>query len=312
MILVTGASGYVGSHLVARLAATGKKVRILVSNPARMQREGRINDPAIEIVQGDVTKPKTLTAAMDGIDTVIHLVAIAIEKGRGTYEEVNYQGTVNVVEAARTAGVKRFLNMCQMGADPALPYRFLASKGKAQAHVAASGLDWTAFRPSVIWGAEDEFANTFARLAPLTPIIFPIIGDGKAPFQPVWIEDVVTAFAQAVDDDTTIGHEYELGGPEVLTLEEIERRTFEAIGVKRIFVNFPIGLLQIVVALMELMLPSPPVTRSLLELLSVNNVATENALGKFVETPRAFTAENAAPYMRNFKVGETIGQFFGR
>jgi NADH dehydrogenase len=312
MILVTGASGYVGSHLVARLAAEGKKVRILASNPDRMQREGRLRDFPVEVAVGDVTKPETLSAAMDGIDTVIHLVAIAIEKGRGTYEEVNYQGTVNVVEAARAAGVKRFLNMCQMGADPEIPYRFLASKGKAQAYVAASGLAWTAFRPSVIWGPEDEFANTFARLIPLTPIIFPIIGDGKAAFQPVWIEDVVTAFVRALEDDSTVGHEYELGGPEVLTMEQIERRTFEAIGAKRIFINFPISLLRIIVSLMEFALPAPPVTRSLLELLSVNNVPIENSVGKFLESPRAFTAENAAPYMRNFKVGETIAQFFGR
>jgi len=111
---------------------------------------------------------------------------------------------------------------------------------------------------------------------------------------------------------STIGHEYELGGPEVLTLEEIERRTFQAIGAKRIFINFPIGLLRIVVALMEFALPSPPVTRSLLELLSVNNVATDNSLSRFVENPRAFTGENIAPYMRTFKVKDTLAQFFGR
>src|SRR3970040_1849597 len=121
-----------------------------------------------------------------------------------------------------------------MGADSRLPYRFLASKGKAQEYVSASGLDWTAFRPSVIWGPEDEFANTFAKLAPLSPLIYPIIGDGQAQFQPVWVEDGAAAAVKSLDDTrsgaspSTIGQDFELGGPEVLTIVEIERRTLKA------------------------------------------------------------------------------------
>lgn len=312
MIVVTGGSGYVGSHIVKRLVEMDKPVRALVRSRPRAEEEGRLQRLPIEWVEGDVTRPETLGPAMAGATAVIHTVAIAVEKGGRTYEEINYQGTVNVVEAARAAGVRRFINISQLGADSGLPYRFLASKGKAQEYVAASGLDWTAFRPSVIWGPEDEFANTFARLVPLTPIIFPIIGDESAKFQPVWVEDVATCVVKALDDPATIGKEYELGGPEMLTLEEIERRTLQALGARRVMIRFPMPLLRLIVTLMETLLPAPPVTRSLLELLAVRNVPTVNAIQQFVPQPRPFTAQNAAPYMRQFRVDDTIRQFLGR
>jgi uncharacterized protein YbjT (DUF2867 family) len=312
MILVTGASGYVGSHIVQRLVEMERPVRAMVRSRVFAESEGRLRGLPIEWVQADVTQPDSLPQAMVGVTAVIHTVAIAIEKGGRTYEEINYQGTVNVVKAAQAAGVKRLINISQMGAEPDLPYRFLASKGKAQAAVAGSNLEWTAFRPSVIWGPEDEFANTFAKLAAITPLIFPIVGDENARFQPVWVGDVATAVVSALDDPQTIGKVYELGGPEILTLEEIERRTLKAIGAHRAMIPFPIALLRVVVGLMETLLPAPPITRSLLELLAVPNVPQENRLQAFVEAPKPFTAENAAPYMRQFTVSQTLRQFFGK
>lgn len=312
MILVTGGSGYLGSHITRQLVDAGLKVRVLVRNQAYAQKEGRLAGLDVEWLEGDVTRPESLPLALKGATAVIHTVAIAIEKGGRTYEQINYQGTVNLVEAAKAAGVRRFIFISQLGADSKLPYRFLASKGKAQEYVAASGLDWTAFQPSVIWGPEDEFANSFARLIPLTPLIFPIVGDETSRFQPVWVGDVAASVIKAIDDPTTVGKAFQLGGPEVLTLEEIERRTLQALGSRRWLIRFPMPLLKVFVALMESLLPNPPVTRSLLELLKVSNVTTQNALQHFVNQPRPFTAENAAPYMRNFRVGDTIAQFLGR
>lgn len=312
MILITGASGYVGSHLVRRLVEMGKPVLALVHNWKRAEREGRLKGLPITLVEGDVTRPETLPVAFEKASSVIHTVAIAIEKGGRNYESVNYMGTVNVVEATKKAGVNRFINLSQLGADSRLPYRFLASKGKAQEYVASSGLDWTAFRPSVIWGPEDEFANTFARLVPFSPIIFPIVGDENSKFQPIWVEDLVTCIVKSIDDPETIGKEYEIGGPEVLTLAEIERRTLAAIQAKRVMVPFPMPLLRLIVSLMEVTLPAPPVTRSLLELLAISNVAKENAIDHFVSDPRPFTPENIAPYMRQFRVRETIAMYLGK
>lgn len=312
MIYITGGSGFLGSHIVERLVSRGSDVRVLVRNRERAQKEGRLAGLEIDWVDGDVTRPESLAAGLEGVDQIIHTAAIAIEKSQATYEEVNFQGTVNLVDAAKEAGIKRFINISQLGASPELPYRFLASKGRAQAYVARSGLDWTAFRPSVIWGPEDEFANTFARLVPITPIIFPAIGGEEARFQPVWVGDVASAAIGALDDPGTLQQEFELGGPEVLTLEEIERRVMQAIDAKRLMVRFPMPLLRFAVNMMELALPNPPVTSSLLELLQVENVTSDNALNRFVESPRAFDPEYLAAYMKDFTVSGTLRSFMGR
>ncbi|MCC7206937.1 MAG: NAD(P)H-binding protein, partial [Anaerolineae bacterium] len=163
MILVTGASGYIGNNIVRRLVQLGKPVRAMVGDVQKAALRLKDVEPRIEIVKGDVTRPETLAEWMRGVDAVIHLVAIAIEKGGKTYEEINTQGTINVVDAAKAAGVRRFLNMSQNGASASSTSRFLRSKGVAQDYVARSGLDWTAFRPSVVWGPQDEFANVQAR-----------------------------------------------------------------------------------------------------------------------------------------------------
>lgn len=310
MIVVTGGAGHVGSHLVRRLAEGGRPVRALVHSVESARRGGRLDGLAIEIAEADVTRPDTLGPALEGASAIVHTVAIAIEKGKGTYEAVNYQGTVNLVDQAESMGIRRFINLSQQGARPDVPYRFLASKGKAQAYVEASSLDWTALRPSVIWGPTDEFANVFARLAPLSPCAYPIVGDGNAAFQPIWVGDVVTCVIGALDDPATIGEELELGGPEVLTLGEIERRTLRAIGARRMMVHVPIPVMRAIVTAMETLLPSPPVTRSLLDLLAVDNVPSENAVRRFVPNPLPFTAENARPYMERFSVGETLSRFF--
>ena len=323
MILVTGASGYVGNNLVRRLVkayasqgdsaqGTGNSIRALVGNTEKARL--RLSDvlSKVEIVQGDVTKPETLVEPMQGVDCVIHLVAIAIEHGNRKYEPINTQGTINVVEAARKAGVKRFVNMSQNGASPSSPSRFLRSKGVAQAYVAKSDLDWTAVRPSLIWGPQDEFANVQARLIKLTPIIFPIPGDGKAQFQPIYVGDVVEAIARTIDDPSTYGQEYALGGPEVLTYEEIVRRVLKALGTSRTLIHLPLSVMRPIVGIMQAVLPNPPATTTLLELLTEANVVGDNALiSKFGITPKPFTPENLG-YMRSFSAITSLGKFLGR
>lgn len=312
MILVTGASGYVGNNLVRRLVQMRKPVRAMVGHVDKALVRLKDVEPKIEIVRGDVTRPETLTEWMEGVDTVIHLVAIPMEKGKRTYQAINTQGTINVVDAAKMAGIKRFINMCQNGATADSPHAFLRSKGIAQKYVAESGLDWTALRPSVIWGPQDEFANVQARLIRMTPFIYPIVGDGKAPFQPVYVGDVVEAFVRCIDDRTTIGQEYELGGPEILTYEQIVDRVLKALHTNRIKVKVPVPVLRPVVMLMQAVLPNPPATTALLDLLATSNIVGENALvSKFGMMPRAFAPEDLG-YMRNFSMRTTIGKFMGR
>ena len=200
--------------------------------------------------------------------------------------------------------------MSQNGASSDLPYRFLASKGRAQEAVAASNLDWTALRPSAIFGPQDEFFNSFARLLKITPLIFPLIGGGAAQFQPVSVDDVVEAVIRCLDDESTIGAELTLGGPEVLTLGEIERRVIEALGTWRLLLPVPVALLRPVVVVMQSLLPGSPVSASLLDLLAVPNTVPDNALmNRFGMTPIPFAGEHIA-YLKDNTLSDTLAKFF--
>jgi uncharacterized protein YbjT (DUF2867 family) len=308
-ILVTGAAGFVGNNVVRKLAAAGKPIRAVVRSIEKAEKRLAAYKGALELVQGDVLKPEDWPALMEGVAGVIHTVAIPMEKGSQTYEAVNYQGTVNVVDAALKANVPRFINISQNGASSQLPYRFLASKGKAQEYVAASGLQWTAISPSAIFGPQDEFFNTFARLVKLTPFVFPLIGGGKALFQPVSVDDVAEAVVRSLDDNSTIGRNLTIGGPEILTLGEIEKRVVEALGTKRIFVPAPVSLLRPLVFVMERVLPGTPVTSSLLDLLAVQNTVPNNALiSHFGMQPIPFSGQHIA-YLRDNSIGQALNKF---
>ena len=310
-ILVTGAAGYLGNQTVKRLVAAGRPTRALVRNQAKAALRLKEVADQIEIVEGDVTRPASLTPAMKGVDTVIHYVAIAMEKGGQTYEAVNYQGTVNLLKATQSARVERFIYMSQNGASSDLTYRFLASKGKAQEAVAASDLKWTVLRPSAIFGPQDEFFNTFARLLKVTPLVFPLIGGGVAEFQPVSVDDVVETVIRCLDDESTVGAELALGGPEVLTLAEIEKRIIEALDTWRLLLPVPVALLRPLVMLMQALLPGSPVSTSLLDLLAVPNTVPDNALvNRFNMTPIPFAGEHIA-YLRDNTLSDTLAKFFG-
>ena len=308
-ILVTGAAGYLGNQTVKKLVTLGRPVRAMVRHRAKAEIRLRDVADSIEIVTADVTDPDSLGAVMSDLSAVIHYVAIAMEKGGQTYEQVNYQGTVNLVEAAKAAGVSRFINMSQNGARSDLPYRFLASKGRAQAYVADSGLRWTAMRPSAIFGPQDEFFNTFARLLKITPLVFPLIGGGHALFQPVSALDVVEAVIRSLDDDSAIGKELALGGPEVLSLGEIERRIIEAMNTRRLLLPAPLWLLRPVVLVMQALLPGSPVSSGLLELLSVPNTVEDNALvNHFGIQPIPFSGEHIR-YLNDNTAGDALAKF---
>jgi uncharacterized protein YbjT (DUF2867 family) len=305
-ILVTGAAGFVGSNTVRRLVEMGKPVRAMVRDVSMA--EASLSDVAgrIEIVYGDVVDRLALDVAMQDVTTVVHLVAIALERAGQTYEQVNYQGTVNVVDAAVEAGVSRFIYMSQNGADSSLPYRFLMTKGQAEDYVAEHAPNWTALRPSSIFGPEDEFFNAIARLARLTPLVFPLIGGGNAQFQPVSVNDVVEAIARTIDDESTVGRQLGLGGPEQITLGEIERRLLKALGMRRLLFPAPVWLLRGPVFLMENTLPGSPVSSGLLELLAVPNVIEENALvDVFQMEPTPFSGRHL-DYLKDNTFGDSL------
>jgi uncharacterized protein YbjT (DUF2867 family) len=309
-ILITGAAGFVGNNTVRRLVETGKPVRAMVQNVDKAKK--RLADVAdkIEIIRGDVNDRESLTPLMQDITTVVHLVAIALERGGMSYEKVNYRGTVNIVDAAKEAGVQRFIYMSQNGADSSSPYRFLKSKGQAHDYVSQHAANWTSLRPSAIFGPQDEFFNAIARLVKLTPVIYPLIGGGTAEFQPVSVLDVAEAIVRSINDNSTIGKELSLGGPEILTLGEIERRVIQALGTRRLLFPAPVWLLRGPVFVMERILPGSPVSTGLLDLLSVRNIIDDNALvNHFKMKPIPFEGDHIS-YLRNNTVGVAVNTIF--
>lgn len=288
MILLTGGTGYVGSYILAQLRGRGEPIRLLVREPARYQQLATGN---VGLAQGDVTDPDSLQRAFEGVDKVIHLVAIIRERAGGiTFERVNYGGTVNVVAAAQAAGVKRFLHMGALGTQPNPRLPYLDTKYRAEQVVQQSGLPWTIFQPSVIFGEGDQFVNTLADLV-RKPLLFlpapfvPVVGDGKTPFQPVWIGDVTEAFIKALDDPTTIGKVLQLGGPRKIEYGAMLSEIMDVVGIKRRKLHVPIPLMKLPVAIMDRVLPKPPVTPQQLNMLSLDNTASANATATLLGHP---------------------------
>jgi len=228
-IVVLGGSGFVGRHLVARLAAAG--VRVIVPTRRREAAKHLILLPTVDVVEADINDARVLAGLFAHATTVINLVGILNESGSATFARAHVDLTRNVIAACHAAGVTRLLHMSALGADPAGPSQYLKSKAAAEAMVCASGLRWTIFRPSVIFGREDSFLNLFARLSRALPIV--VLAAPDARFQPIYVEDVAHCFVQAVTDDLTQLARYDLCGPSVYTLRELVAYVGEVAGTVR-------------------------------------------------------------------------------
>ena len=307
-ILVTGAAGLVGTHVCRELGRRGWRIRALVRDPVKAA--ARLADTTAELFTGDLRDPDSLGAAVSGSGAVVHLAAIAIERGKDTYESVNTDATGRLLDAARVAEVRRIIFTSQNGASWSAPSRFLRSKGKAEELVKDSGLDWTVLRPSVIFGAEDEFVNVLARLIRLSPFMLPLPDGGRARFQPIAVGDVAAVIASCVERRDTVRNVYALGGPMPLSLREIAERILLAMRAKRAIVAVPRSALRPLVAVAQQLLPSPPVTTGLLDLLAADNVIPDNALTRvFHITPTPFAPEELH-YLRRITAGDALRSLF--
>lgn len=303
-VVVTGAAGLVGKRTCTILTQQGWQVRALVRSAARAAEQ--LGHLKLEIRSGDVRDPDSVRAALKGAGAVVHLAAIAIEKGGESYEDTNTRATRVVVDAARAESVDRMIFMSQNGADSNSPYPFLRSKGIAQDYVKESSLEWTVLKPSVIFGPQDEFVNVLARLVRLSPLVYPLPGGGKARFQPVAVSDVAQAVAKCLDDDSTIGRVLSIGGPKPLSLREMTERILVAMNASRVLVGVPVGALRPLIALAQAVLPNPPVTTGLLDLLEIDNVIPSNDLPALGINPIPFAPEELL-YLKNISFGDAIG-----
>jgi uncharacterized protein YbjT (DUF2867 family) len=279
-IFITGGTGFVGTEI--QKALKGHKLKLLVREGAVGQR-----NPDATYVKGDITDPGSLRGAMDGCSTVIHLVAIIAEEGDATFDKIIRQGTENAVAEAKCAGVEHFMLMSAMGVrnDPRYPYYI--AKYRAEELVKQSGIPYTIFRPSIIFGPNDGFINQLAELVRSAPLV-PIAGSGKSLFQPVSVTEVARSFDWAVDHPESRGHTYELGGPEILSYEEIIDIIQHQLGTSKKKVHLPAGLVSAVVPLSS-PLPRklrPPVTRDQLRMLDIDNCTNASATAELAGKPQ--------------------------
>jgi uncharacterized protein YbjT (DUF2867 family) len=282
MILITGGTGFIGPKIVHKLRAEGREVRCLVRDRAKAR---QLESWGCELVEGDVTDRSSLASAVAGCDTVIHLVAIISGRPRD-FERVMEQATRDLVDVSKVAGARRFILMSALGATEAtrdlVPYYH--AKWEMERAVRESRLEHVIFRPSFVFGADGGALQQFTRIARLSPVT-PIVGSGRQRLQPIWVEDVAAYFAASIDKTQAANRTFEIGGPDIVTWNELWRRLKRSRGIRRPSVHIPTGLLRPQAVLLE-RLPNPPLTRDQLTMLEAgDNVVSDAAAVETFKLP---------------------------
>jgi uncharacterized protein YbjT (DUF2867 family) len=264
-ILVTGGTGFVGPKIVHALRAADFPVRCFVRDPDRAK---YLAAWGCELAQGDVTDPGSVRRAVQGCEVIVHLVAI-IQGKPAEFERIMVQGTRNVVEAATAAGGRRFVLMSALGTSEETkelaPY--FGAKWQMEQDVKGSGLEHVIFRPSFIFGKDGGALQTFLRVVRLSPVI-PVFGAGNQRIQPIWVENVAEYYAAAIDHAEAVNRTFEIGGPDIVTWEELYDRIKRVLGKRRPKVHVPLGVMHVGAAILE-KLPGPtPLTRDQLKMLT--------------------------------------------
>ena len=283
MLLVTGGTGFVGGHVVRALREAGKGVRCLVRDRRRAE---ALEGLGCEIAEGDMTEPGSLRRAVQGIEGVVHLVAIRQGKEE-QFERIMSKGTQDLLDQAREAGVRRFVHMSALGTTDQtkdlVPY--YRAKWQMEQAVRGSGLPHVIFRPSFVFGPDGGILPTFRRLAKLAPVT-PIAGSGEQRLQPIWVDDVASYFVRALEDEAATNRTFELGGPEVVSWNELWGRLKQALGVHRPSIHVPMAFMRANAFVTERLPGDIPLTRDLLKMMEAgDNIVTSDDAGRVFALP---------------------------
>lgn len=282
-IFISGGTGFIGGHLRKALLARGHKLRLLVHRRSEGVEQG------VEQVEGDVTIPATFAKSLEGCDATINLVGIIREfPGRGmTFERLHVEATRNIVEAAKAAGIRRHLQMSALGSRPDAVSAYHKSKYCAEQIVRVSGLEFTIFRPSIVFGPKDDFVNKLARYIRTYPAI-PVIGNGKYRLQPISADDVAKCYALALELPETVGRTFELCGPDRLPYNELLDTIGRVLGKQRVSkLPNPLCIMKLVVPLLQ-WLPFFPITMDQILMLVEENICDEKWRETFGFEPERF------------------------
>lgn len=280
-VVILGGTGFVGRHLVARLLHGGDRVTVLSRGVDAAKR--RLKPQGASLIEGDVGDANFLAAVLDDADAVVNLIGILNEKGdRGDgFERVFVGITAALIDAMQRMGVRRLLQMSALNAGRGESH-YLQARGRAEQHVRTSRLDWTLLRPSVIAGPGDGLFCRFDGLLKFAPVL--PIGRADARFQPVWVGDVVEAFAKALDEPRSIGQSYDLVGPDVMTLKQIVKLAARGRGRHRVVLGLPTSLGKLQAEVGE-WLPGKPISRDNWRSLQLDSVSMEDGLRRLNLTP---------------------------
>ncbi len=276
LVTVFGGSGFLGRNVVRALAKRDYRVRVAVRRPelaGHLQPQGKVGQ--IHAVQANVRYPASVEAAMRGASVAVNLIGILTEGGAQSFDAVQAAGAETIARAAGAAGA-RMVHVSAIGADANSPAHYARSKAAGEKAVLAAVPSATIMRPSVVFGPEDQFTNRFAALARMSPVL-PLIGGGVTRLQPVYVGDVATAVADAVDGKTRPGATYELGGPEVLTMREIIEIILAITDRKRMLVSLPFGLAKLQALLLQFAPGALKLTPDQVMLLQTDNVVSDAA-----------------------------------
>ena len=282
-VFLTGATGFVGSHVLPALLNAGHSVTALVRSEARataLLARVAASPGRLETRIGHVNDRAALDAAMVGCDAVVHLVALPRDWNDGAdLERVNAVGTATVVAAAEAAGIKRFIHLGALGVQERPELHYASSKARGEGFVRASSLEWTILKPSLIWGERDGFFNIVAALVKIPAPAVPVPGNGKSRFQPVWVGDVARAIVQVLDTPKgSIKASFELGGPRYWTYTEITQEVARALGKRRIIIPMPVPLITLVARISEAIRLPFPVATDQLRQLALDNIGATDAV----------------------------------
>jgi NADH dehydrogenase len=263
-IFITGATGFVGGHVLKRLLAAGHNVLALVRDPQQTKLSAASQ---LKLIQGDVTDGTGLNEGMKGCDAVIHLVGIIVEAGKNTFERVHHIGTRNAVEAARRNGIARFVQMSALGVRADGVSEYQTSKWKGEEAVRQSGIPYCILRPSLIFGPGDGFVTQMLETMRKSPLFRPVPGDGTPKFRPVFVEDVAACFTQALTNPAATNQAIDLGGADELSLNDVLAEIARCVGIRKPPIHIPLFLMFMGAAAVQTVLPRPPVTVGQLKML---------------------------------------------
>ncbi len=288
LVTVFGGSGFVGGQIVRALARKGLRVRVAVRRPGKGYRLRMLGDVGqIEVVQANLRDAASVARALDGAEGVINCVAVMHEVGGQTFQTLHVDGAATLAEAAAAQGIERFVQISAIGADANSPARYGRSKAEGEAAVRAHVPTAVVIRPSVVFGQDDHFFNSFAQMALMAPVL-PLVGGGETKFQPVFVGDVAAAVARAITDPDCAGKTYELGGPTAHSFKVLMELMLAEIHRKRALVPVPFGIAGVLGFGGDLvvgahgvlgLIPLPPVTSDQVQMLKADNVVAPGALG---------------------------------